>query len=86
MLNSMTAYGKGGAVCDGLTVTAELKSLQATRQLGYLLVLGLNSDDSIKRLKVPAGPWSARRRRRIYLQLLIVLIMSSSLMRTLLSM
>ncbi len=52
---------KGKAViftngCFDLLHVGHVKYLQAARQLGDLLVLGLNSDDSIKRLKGPNRP------------------------------
>ena len=42
--------------CFDLLHVGHVKYLQAARQLGDLLVLGLNSDDSIKRLKGPNRP------------------------------
>ncbi len=42
--------------CFDLLHVGHVKYLQAARQLGDLLVLGLNSDDSIKRLKGPGRP------------------------------
>ena len=42
--------------CFDLLHVGHVKYLQATRQLGDLLVLGLNSDDSIRRLKGPSRP------------------------------
>ena len=42
--------------CFDLLHVGHVKYLQAARQLGDLLVLGLNSDDSIKRLKGPSRP------------------------------
>jgi len=42
--------------CFDLLHVGHVKYLQAARQLGDLLVLGLNSDDSIRRLKGPGRP------------------------------
>jgi D-beta-D-heptose 7-phosphate kinase/D-beta-D-heptose 1-phosphate adenosyltransferase len=42
--------------CFDLLHVGHVKYLQAARQLGDLLVLGLNSDDSIQRLKGPNRP------------------------------
>jgi D-beta-D-heptose 7-phosphate kinase/D-beta-D-heptose 1-phosphate adenosyltransferase len=42
--------------CFDLLHVGHVKYLQAARKLGDLLVLGLNSDDSIKRLKGPNRP------------------------------
>ena len=42
--------------CFDLLHVGHVKYLQAARQLGDLLVLGLNSDDSIRRLKGPNRP------------------------------
>lgn len=42
--------------CFDLLHVGHVKYLQAARQLGDLLVLGLNSDDSIRRLKGPSRP------------------------------
>jgi D-beta-D-heptose 7-phosphate kinase/D-beta-D-heptose 1-phosphate adenosyltransferase len=42
--------------CFDLLHVGHVKYLQKARQLGDLLVLGLNSDDSIRRLKGPSRP------------------------------
>jgi D-beta-D-heptose 7-phosphate kinase/D-beta-D-heptose 1-phosphate adenosyltransferase len=42
--------------CFDLLHVGHVKYLQAARQLGDLLILGLNSDDSIRRLKGPSRP------------------------------
>lgn len=42
--------------CFDLLHVGHVKYLQAARRLGDLLVLGLNSDDSIRRLKGPSRP------------------------------
>ncbi len=42
--------------CFDLLHVGHVKLLQAARKLGDLLVLGLNSDDSIRRLKGPSRP------------------------------
>ena len=42
--------------CFDLFHVGHLRSLQAARRLGDVLVVGVNSDDSVRRLKGPARP------------------------------
>ena len=42
--------------CFDLFHVGHLRSLRAARQLGDVLVVGLNSDDSVRRLKGPGRP------------------------------
>jgi D-beta-D-heptose 7-phosphate kinase/D-beta-D-heptose 1-phosphate adenosyltransferase len=49
--------------CFDLLHVGHVKYLQAARQLGDLLVLGLNSDDSIRRLKGPNRPLISQEER-----------------------
>jgi len=49
--------------CFDLLHVGHVKYLQAARRLGDLLILGLNSDESIKRLKGPSRPLIAQDER-----------------------
>ena len=59
LLAARRAQGKAIVFTNGcfdLLHVGHVKYLQAARKLGDLLVLGLNSDDSIRRLKGPKRP------------------------------
>ena len=49
--------------CFDLLHVGHIRNLQAARQLGDLLVVGLNSDDSVRRIKGPARPIVPERER-----------------------